>query len=88
MPQLRSWQVDHEGLLISMLLQNQTPSITIPSLGRQGTDFLYVVHSHDDTVKALDIRAYRDVRTALRLRCLSRSDHCADCARKLRPPAT
>ena len=59
MPQLRSWQVDHEGLSdTDAFRKTKIPSITIHSLGRQGTDLLYVVHSHDDTVKALDIRAY------------------------------
>ncbi len=59
MPQLRSWQVDHEGLLDTDVFRKaKIPSVTIHSLGRQGTDLLYVVHSHDDTVKALDMRAY------------------------------
>ncbi len=59
MPQLKSWQVDHEGLSDTDAFRKiKIPSITIHSLGRQGTDLLYVVHSHDDTVRALDMRAY------------------------------
>lgn len=59
MPQLKSWQVDHDGLLDTDVFRKaKIPSITIHSLGRQGTDLLYVVHSHEDTVKALDMRAY------------------------------
>ena len=59
MPQLKSWQVDHDGLADTDVFRKaKIASITIHSLGRPGTDLLYVVHSHDDTVKALDMRAY------------------------------
>ena len=59
MPQLKSWQIDHEGLSDTDVFRKaKIPSITLHSLGHQGTDLLYVVHSHDDTVKALDMRAY------------------------------
>ncbi|HLH08552.1 MAG TPA: M28 family peptidase [Terriglobales bacterium] len=59
LPQLRAWQVDHEGLADTDVFRKaKIPSITIHSLGREGTDLLYVVHSREDTVKALDMRAY------------------------------
>jgi len=59
MPQLKSWQVDHEGLADTDAFRKaKIASITIHSLGRPDTDLLYVVHSRDDTVKALDMRAY------------------------------
>jgi len=59
MPQLKSWQVDHDGLADADVFRKaKIASITIHSLGRPGTDMLYVVHSREDTVKALDMRAY------------------------------
>lgn len=58
-PQPKPREVDHLGLADTDVFRKaKIACITIHSLGHEGSDVLYVIDSHEDTAKALDMRAY------------------------------